>query len=107
MANVKVKTKSGKKIKAIDVIVKPWIEALQSIQSNIKKGNPVPTGWVQGWISTSARNGSRGNEYQGFNQFILSFFKDECWFTYNQVVQLGGNIRKGGKSVPICWWNMF
>ena len=106
----KVKSKSSKKgkVKASEIAFKPFVDMLIGIQGNIKRGKPIPTGWVKNWITSSARNGAKGNFYSGINEFILSFnLKDDLFFTYNQAIALGGNVKKGGKGNPIIFWNKF
>lgn len=73
--------------------------------------------WKRPWIAFGkdddyARNPSRKDAYyRGVNQFLLSmlmlkgdFFRNQ-WMTFKQAKQMGGNVRKGEKSVPVIFYS--
>jgi len=49
-----------------------------------------------------------GHKYRGINTFILGFtdYADPRWITFAQAKKMGGNVRKGEKSMPIVFWSM-
>lgn len=76
-------------------------------------------GWRRPWFNIEAddglaRNPSRQDTpYKGVNQLILSMtmmspnndFLRNQWLTYKQSGQLGGQVRKGSKSIPVTWYS--
>jgi antirestriction protein ArdC len=52
------------------------------------------------------RNGKSGHVYNGINilMTMLSGYDDPRWYTFNQVKQIGGYVRKGEKGTPIIKW---
>ena len=65
---------------------------------------PWRKGWNGGMAPTSL---STGNAYQGINTLILSILGEEysrpLWLTYKQAQALGGNVKKGEKSIRIVY----
>jgi antirestriction protein ArdC len=45
--------------------------------------------------------------YHGINLWILLAFQHELPFylTFKQAESLGGKVKKGAKSIPVCYWN--
>lgn len=45
--------------------------------------------------------------YQGINYFILNSLdqKYPFYLTFKQATDLGGNVKKGSKSIPVTYWN--
>lgn len=74
-----------------------------------------PTEWNAGWWSVSQApfNGKTQKKYKGVNAFYLmvlasmSGYKDPRWFTFNQVKELGANVRAGEKSSEVFYWSYF
>ncbi len=62
--------------------------------------------WMKPWRADSPRN-VRGNVYRGINRLVLSIqpYADPRWLTFNQVRELGGQIRKGEHGTPVMFWN--
>ena len=75
-------------------------------------------GFKQPWINVDhdngpARNPSRDDvPYRGINQFILSLkminsdHTKNQWMTYKQAQGMGGQVRKGEKSMPVTWYSL-
>jgi antirestriction protein ArdC len=71
----------------------------------LQEGNaPWRKGWVGGMAPTSL---ATGKPYQGINTLILSLlgegYTHPLWLTYKQAAALGGNVRKGEKSVRVVY----
>ena len=63
--------------------------------------------WVKPWKGGQeimAVNAVSKKEYSLLNQLLLGFTGQ--YLTFNQVKNLGGNIKKGSKSKPIVFWTM-
>ena len=70
--------------------------------------------WQQGWTTAPRRglptNLSTGDQYRGMNVIRLEStadsrgYDDERWGTYKQIQALGGQVRKGEKSVQLLFW---
>jgi antirestriction protein ArdC len=52
------------------------------------------------------RNGKTNHVYQGMNVLMtmLGGYGDPRWYTFNQVKQIGGYVRKGSKGTTIVKW---
>lgn len=81
-----------------DVITNRIVESL--------KQNVVP--WRMSWKTGSAKNLVSKKPYRGINQLLLGSARyNSPWFlTYKQALVLGGNIRKGEKSIPVIFWRV-
>ena len=63
--------------------------------------------WIKPWAATPGRNSphnaATGNAYSGCNVILLwmaqAGFSSPRWLTFKQALDLGGNVRKGEKSV--------
>jgi antirestriction protein ArdC len=48
-------------------------------------------------------------EYSGINALVLAIcgaqYERSLWVTYKQAQALGGNVRKGEKSLPVVYWS--
>jgi len=81
-----------------DIITEKIIEQIES-------GTPP---WKAGWMRKHF-NGFYKREYQGINQLLLSWDMQEkgytapVWFSFKQIQQLGGSIRKGAKSSMVVF----
>lgn len=60
--------------------------------------------WQKPWggIEGGAISGATGKSYSLLNQMILG--KPGMYFTFNQIQNLGGHIRKGEKSQMVVFW---
>ncbi|WP_084454513.1 ArdC family protein [Algoriphagus terrigena] len=64
--------------------------------------------WRQPWHDMGLpANYLTKKPYKGINLWVLLSLRYEYPFylTYKQAQELGGQIRKGAKSIPICYWN--
>lgn len=82
---------------------------LDSIEKN-------PTSWERGWTAvdeTTPINGSTNRAYNGFNSLYLYFvaqkygYKDSRWVTFNQAKELGASVKKGEKSSPVLFYQLY
>ena len=82
-----------------DVVFNQIIELMQ-------KGE-IP--WKKNWKMATPRNGKSGHRYGGINFFILSAsgYADQRWFTFKQIKELGGNVKRGEKARQIVFWSMY
>lgn len=64
--------------------------------------------WQKPWKAQTGlpRNLVSKKAYRGINVFLLLAMNYESpfWLTFNQVKQLGGNVRKGEKACPVVFW---
>jgi len=64
--------------------------------------------WHQPWNGKefAPRNLLSGKPYRGINAFLLAMFQNDnpYWLTFKQALQLGGNVRKGEKGMPVVFW---
>ena len=71
----------------------------------LERGN-VP--WRKPWTAKAGfpHNLVSGKPYRGINVLLLHSMNYESpfWLTYKQAAELGGNVRRGEKSTPICFW---
>lgn len=60
--------------------------------------------WNKPWggIAGGAVSGTTGKPYSLLNQMILG--KPGLYFTFNQIQNLGGHVRKGEKSQMVVFW---
>lgn len=77
---------------------------VEKILKQVESGTPP---WRSGIIKHY--NGFLSREYQGLNQLLLSAdmqamnYSLPVWFSFKQVTQLGGSIRKGAKSSMVIF----
>jgi antirestriction protein ArdC len=56
------------------------------------------------------QRGVDGHIYQGSNLWITLItafskgYEDPRWLTFDKAKDLGGTVRKGESSTPVCWW---
>lgn len=84
----------------------PYDGVVARILNELESG-AVP--WVKPWSATPGhnipRNAATGNAYSGGNVILLwiaqasAGFASPCWLTFKQALDLGGNVRKGEKSI--------
>ena len=64
--------------------------------------------WQKPWRVTSQmpRNLISGKPYRGINVFLLHAlqYASPFWLTYKQAQDLGGNVKRGEKSMPVVFW---
>lgn len=78
--------------------------------------------WVQPWaaVGTSSgvapgmpRNALTGRRYSGVNTLILwgavmeRDYSSQCWLTFRQALEAGGNVRKGEQGVTVVYADRF
>lgn len=82
---------------------------LDSIEKN-------PTEWESGWTAIDATtpiNGRTNRAYNGFNSLYLYLlakkrgYKDSRWVTFNQAKELGASVKKGEKSSPVLFYQLY
>lgn len=74
-----------------------------------------PADWQRGWSNLSGApiNGKTGTAYRGINSLFLAFvgmskgYTDPRWVTFNQAKDLGANIKKGEKSLPVLFFEFY
>jgi antirestriction protein ArdC len=68
------------------------------------------TPWKQPWNAAygAPRNYRSGHVYQGVNALLLGMLGAEVpyFLTYNQAKELGGQVRKGEKGMPIVFYKV-
>lgn len=62
----------------------------------------------QGTIAIYPYNGATGRNYNGLNLLLLgcNSYASNAWYSYKQVTELGGNVRKGEKSTMVTFWSI-
>ena len=61
--------------------------------------------WRKPWVSRAPKNLITRKPYRGINSLILGLFgSGEYYLTFHQAHQLGGHIKKGSKSLQICYY---
>jgi len=64
--------------------------------------------WQKPWrvASQMPRNLVSGKPYRGINVFLLHAmqYASPFWLTFKQAQALGGNVRRGEKSMPVVFW---
>ena len=63
--------------------------------------------WKKSWNDCGpAVNYVTKKPYRGINQLILNgLHLRPFYLTFRQATSLGGRIKKGAKSIPVCYWN--
>jgi len=63
--------------------------------------------WKRGWAIKAPMNPVTKTVYKGWNYFSLMFsgFTSNLWFTFNNVTQSGGKVKKGSKGQEIFFWS--
>jgi antirestriction protein ArdC len=67
--------------------------------------------WVKPWDCVSGScpmNGKTKRPYDGINFFLLQLtpFTSNYWFTYKQIEELGGSVKKSAKATMIVFWKI-
>lgn len=60
--------------------------------------------WHKPWSTIKPFNFHSKKEYRGVNPMLLSGARDPRFLTYNQAIELGGNVKKGAKSYIVVFW---
>jgi antirestriction protein ArdC len=66
--------------------------------------------WQQSWSAQGLpRNGISGKVYNGINPFLLlsAGYVNPYWFTFKQVQEAGGHVKKGEKSTMVVFWKKY
>jgi antirestriction protein ArdC len=79
---------------------------------NILERGTVNTGprWIGGNHAGMPTNAKTGEHYRGINVLVLwaemadKFYASSQWLTYKQAADLGGNVRRGEKSVLCVYY---
>ena len=80
-----------------DIVTEKIVELLE-------KGT-IP--WRKPWNAPLPKNFISKKVYRGINFFMLNCLTDEYYLTYKQAKQLGGEIKKGSKGIPVVFWKFF
>jgi antirestriction protein ArdC len=72
---------------------------IESLEQNV-----IP--WKKPWNSLAAKNLVSKKEYRGINSLLLGMTPAKYPFfaTFKQIMELGGNVKKGSKSVPVFFY---
>ena len=62
--------------------------------------------WRQPWNNRGPKNGVSNKPYRGMNTLLLGMmpYTDSRWFTFRQITEMGGTVRKGEKSSLVTFW---
>lgn len=65
--------------------------------------------WQHAYIGGMPKNGISMKDYNGINIFLLSVrgFANPYWFTFKQVTDASGHVKKGEKGTPIIFWKLY
>ena len=85
------------------------------IQAILARIESDPLNWTAGWNKTNniPVNGKTGTSYHGLNSVYLYLisekhgYNDPRWVTFNQAKELGASIRKGEKSSPVLFYELY
>jgi antirestriction protein ArdC len=84
-------------MKVNEIITEKFIEAL----------NKGVCPWKKPWKVFDLCNGVSKKGYRGINQFLLRMVaSDDFFFTFNQIKELGGRIKKGAKSHMVVYYKL-
>lgn len=63
--------------------------------------------WRQPFSTTYVRprNAQSMRPYNGLNELLLCGFSQPYFLTYQQALQMGGQVKKGAKGIPVVYWN--
>lgn len=78
-------------------------KAVQVILDYLDKG---VSPWHKPWNTYGAPRNIAGRSYRGINQFLLGLapFANPHFLTFKQAIDLGGNVKKGEKGLPVVFW---
>jgi antirestriction protein ArdC len=83
-----------------DIITERIIAMLESGTAPWSKTWKVQRGMPRNMVS--------GRAYRGINVWLLhsAQYESPFWLTYRQATELGGNIKRGEKSMPAVFWKL-
>lgn len=94
---------------SIEIYTRVTDSIVARLTESIAKGETFAP-WQRPWSATNSTpmSGSSNKPYRGINWFILSMqgYASPYWFTFNQVRNLKGSVRKGEKSTMVVFWTM-
>ena len=112
MAGKKAKTKTRSTKDPAEIALKTRTAVAEKVTSQIlellDRGELPP--WEKGWRNSQtgrARNAVTNRLYRGMNVWITTLtqlaegYSDPRWLTFDQALELGGNVRKGEKGTQI------
>jgi antirestriction protein ArdC len=76
----------------------------EALEKAIKDGsNTLP--WRKSWTCEPPQNGYSGRPYNGINWLLCMLlpYGSPYYYTYNEIENLGGNVKKGEHSWPIMF----
>lgn len=78
-------------------------KAVQVILDHLDKG---VSPWHKPWNTSGGPRNIAGRAYRGINQFLLGLapFANPNFLTFRQAIDLGGNVKKGEKGLPVVFW---
>lgn len=88
-------------------------EMVKTLLEHIEKN---PTKWQAGWNNIAAGapyNGKTNTAYRGINALYLAVigvkrgYTDTRWVTFNQAKELGASVKKGEKSSPVIFFELY
>lgn len=88
-------------------------DMVKTLLEHIEKN---PTDWQSGWNNIAAGapyNGKTNTAYRGINALYLALigakqgYKDARWVTFNQAKELGASVKKGEKSSPVIFFEIY
>jgi antirestriction protein ArdC len=87
--------------RAYDVITERILAALEEGMVPWRKPWKLPAGVMPQSVD--------GHVYRGINALMLNLtqFEDSRWLTYKKASQLGGQVRRGEKGMPIVFYKQF
>ena len=90
-------TKAAKETKSVHEIVTDKILAM--LEAGVAP-------WRKPWSCRGPKNGVSNKPYRGMNTLLLGMtpYTDSRWFTFRQITELGGTVRKGEKSSLVTFW---
>ena len=98
--------------KQYELVTGPIIAALEESIKSGKTSAPWEKPWKAPARLNRDRNGASGYAYTGLNPFSLWLraaskgWESKLWFTFKQVKDLGGYVKKGEKSTVVYFWKM-
>ena len=93
--------------KIYDMITERVVNKLNEAIKKAEQGEQVLAPWNRPWKNTGLpQNLVSKKPYRGINAFLLSMmgFSSPYYVTFNQSKKLGGQVKKGEKSIPVIFW---
>jgi antirestriction protein ArdC len=85
-------------------------ELVNKVIQDMETGHILP--WEKPWFSNPMMNWKSKRPYHGINIMALAYGMETRnhavgqFLTYNQAVGEGGQVRKGAKGIPVCYFGM-